>query len=252
MDTSQKEHKNVAHFSFDMRIICIVLILIIAGMFIIWKPWSTPKGDRTIEVTGEAMVRAEPDEFIFHPSYQFNNADKTAALAALTAKSNEVVDALKKLGVAEKDIKTNANGYERQTLIAEPDSNGTNYTLQVTVTADDAAMAQKIQDYLASTSPVGSVSPQASFSESQQKSLENKARDEATKDARKKAEQTASNLGFRVGAVKSVTDSSDMRILPFETQSNGATDMKASAPKLTIQPGQNEFDYSVRVVYYIK
>jgi SNF2 family DNA or RNA helicase len=44
-----------------------------------------------VSVSGSATLKAEPDEYVFYPSYEFKNADKTAGLKELTAKSEEVV-----------------------------------------------------------------------------------------------------------------------------------------------------------------
>src|SRR5690242_20000979 len=97
--------------SLDYRIVCLLLLAAIAAMLFIWKPWHKATTDRTIEVTGQATITAKPDEFIFSPTYQFENADKQAALAQLTAKSNEIVTKLKSLGVADSKIKTNSDSW---------------------------------------------------------------------------------------------------------------------------------------------
>jgi len=86
----------------------------------VWRPWSsTSASDRTVSVTGTSTLKAEPDQFVFYPSYEFNNADKSAALKEMTAKSDQIVAGLKALGVADKDIKTNSNGYDGQNYYPE-------------------------------------------------------------------------------------------------------------------------------------
>jgi uncharacterized protein YggE len=128
------------------------------------------------------------------------------------------------------------------------------YNLQLTVTLTNKDLVQKVQDYLVATLPTGGVSPQAGFSDSKRKQLESNARDEATKDARSKADQSAKNLGFRVGKVKSVDDGSGFGGMPYATskaESAVALDIAAS-PSLSVQPGENELSYSVTVVYTIR
>src|SRR5690349_16729074 len=98
--------------SLDYRLIALVLAGVIVVMLFIWKPWSTHVAtNRTIDVTGQATVSARPDEFVFYPSYEFKNSDKQAALKALSTKSDQLVTALKKMGVADKNIKTNSSGW---------------------------------------------------------------------------------------------------------------------------------------------
>src|SRR5262249_19017389 len=124
------------------------------------------------------------------------------------------------------------------------------YSFQLTVTVDNKDLAQKAQDYLVSTTPTGTVTPQANFSETKRKQLEAQARDEATKDARAKADQSAKNLGFKVGKVKSVEDGTDTgRIVPLGA--SAPTESVATDNKLAVQPGQNDLNYSVTVVYFV-
>lgn len=254
---SSDEVKTSATKSVTLRVnpwwLSIVLGLGLLGILLAWHPWNAgPKAtDRTISVSGETTIKAEPDEYVFYPSYEFTNSDKAAGLKELTVKSDEVVAGLKKTGVADKDIKTNASGYRDYYYYNEETKTHT-YTLQVTATTYTKDAAQKAQDYLLTTNPSGAVTPQATFSKEKQKKLEAQGRDEATKDARTKADQQAKNLGFKVGAVKSVSDSSSGGgVMPMYLKG----DVKAvpsSTSSLAIQPGQNDLNYSVQVVYYIR
>jgi uncharacterized protein YggE len=110
-------------------------------------------------------------------------------------------------------------------------------------------MAQKVQDYLLTTSPSGTISPYSAFSTEKRKELESQARDEATIDAREKAEQSAENLGFKLGKVKSIEDQSGFGgVIPLDTP---ATMEDSARSSLSVQPGENEITYTVRVVYYL-
>lgn len=246
---------NKLKLNLDLRLISAALLLIIIAMIALWRPWSAAAvSDRTITVTGDSKITAEPDEFVFMPSYEFKNADKTAALSELTKKSDEIVAELKKLGVASSKIKINSDGYDYKNYFFDDSSDQFTYTLRPTVTVGSRDLAQKVQDYLTTTTPSGQVSPQAGFSKTLQKVLEGKARDEATKDARSKADQSAKNLGFKVGKVKSFDDgSSSGGIQPlYATSALVAEDSRASTSSLAVQPGENDINYSVTVVYYIR
>lgn len=235
----------------DLRVVVLVLLLVIAGMLLVWKPWiSYAAGTRTVTVTGESTVKATPDEYVFYPSYQFRNDDKQVSIDQAAAKSTEIVAKLKSLGVSDSQIKSSTAGYNDKYGI-EPATSGdeTLYTLTLTVTTPNRDDAQRIQDYLVTTAPSGGVSPQPTFSQKKQKQLEAKARDEATKEARAKADQSARNLGFRVDKVKSVDDGGGFDAIPYQTSVGIA---EGSANKLSVQPGENEINYSITVVYYIK
>lgn len=235
----------------DLRIVVLILLLIIAAMLLVWKPWiSDAAGSRTVTVTGESTVKATPDEYVFYPTYQFRNDDKQVSIDQAAARSTEIIAKLKSLGVSDSQIKSSTAGYNDKYGI-EPAISGdeTLYTLTLTVTTPNRDDAQKIQDYLVTTAPSGGVSPQPTFSQNKQKQLEVKARDEATKEARTKADQSARNLGFRVDRVKSVDDGGGFDAIPYQTSVGIA---EGSTAKLSVQPGENEISYSITVVYYIK
>ncbi len=239
------------NISLDYRIIAGILLLVIVLMLALWRPWTTRavNNSRTIRVTGQATIKAEPDQFTFYPTYQFTNADKDAALAELTKKSDEVVAKLKELGVADSKIKTNANNYEYYYPEKSPDNN---YSLTITIEVGDRELTQKVQDYLLATSPQGTITPQPTFSQTKQKELEDQARDKATQDARSKADKSAKNLGFKIASVKSVEEgNSGGGIMPYAERSAIAPSPAADM-KLSVQPGENEFNYSVTVEYYIR
>jgi len=244
------------------RIVSLILLAIIVAMVIVWRPWEGrfDAHSRTINVSGEATVKATPDEYVFYPSYSFKNTDRPAALAALEEKSAEVTAGLKKLGVADSAIASNSSGYDGGGISLDDTirfqrpspSDSSIYTLQITVTIGTRDLAQKVQDYLVTTAPTGSVSPQANFSDKKRKELESRARDEATKEARAKADQSARNLGFAIGPVKSVEDGTGFGVFPLSKSDYAEDSATTSDRGLQIQPGENELSYSVAVTYYLR
>lgn len=250
-NTSSSNRK--LNLAVDLRLVIAALLVVIVAMLIIWKPWSTSgTGGRTVEVTGDATITAKPDEYVFYPSYQFKDADKAAALESLTKKSDEIVAKLKSLGVDDSKIKTDSSGYDMP-MYYDTESKDATYTLQLTVTVKDLELAQKVQDYLVTTSPTGSVSPQANFSDAKRKSLESDARDKATKDARSKADQMAENLGFSLGKVKAIQDDTGFGdVFPLGRGSMAMSAEDTASSSLQVQPGENDLSYSVTVTYFIK
>lgn len=240
--------KSKVTLSLDLRLVVAALVVVILAMLAIWKPWSAPVSNRTVQVTGSTKVTAKPDEFVFYPSYQFKGADQTTALNNLTKKSDEITTKLKSLGVSDSKIKTNSSGYDYP--IAYDTANNATYTLQLTITVSSLAQAQKVEDYLVTTSPTGMVSPQANFSQKKRDQLEEQARNQATKNARAKGEQMAANLGFKLGKVKTVEDGTGFgTVMPLQ-RGMGAAE-SATSGSLKIQPGENDLDYSVIVTYFI-
>lgn len=240
----------------DYRILCGALLVIIVAMLALWKPWHAAPStkDRTVTVTGQASLHAAPNEFVFSPMYQFKNSDKQAAVQELTAKSSSIVAGLKKLGVAASKIQTNANSWAYPSY--DNTDNTATYTLNLTVTVtDNDALVQKVEDYLVGSSPTGALTPSASFSTEKQKALQANARNKAIQDAKAKAGQSASNLGFALGAVKSVDDSNGFGggIYPMTAKTTTLDAIGGSVDSsLAVQPGENTLNYSVTVAYYIR
>jgi len=255
-DNKNSTTNNKMTLSFDLRLLAVLLVMIIVAMFFMWRPWAPSdqqNKNRTVTVTGETTIKAVPDEFVFYPTYDFKNQDKTKALAELTAKSDEITKKLKNMGVTDDKIKSNSDGYNYNNYYyGEQGEDQNTYSLRLTVTTGDKKLAQKVQDYLVTTSPSGAVSPQANFSDKKRKSLENQARDKASKDARAKADTSAKNLGFSVGKVKSISDSNSggVSILQGGINELSSSDV-GSKPSLNVQPGENDLSYAITVVYYI-
>lgn len=235
-----------------------VLVLVVIAMLAVWRPWQTvgQVTDRTISVSGTATVTAVPDQFVFSPTYSFMNADKQVALNALTAKADEIVKKLKDLGVPSSAIKTNASGYQSYGYgyLYMPVYGGSNtYTLSFSIKLSTETLAQKVQDYLVTTSPTGDVTPQVSFTTAKQQALQSQARNKAEQNARSQADQSARNLGFSIAAVKSVVDGSQGGgPIMYGTNLKAGAALDLSQPELAVQPGTDDLTYTVDVVYYIR
>lgn len=256
---SLKNFKKPAKFTFtvDGRLVCIVLLVIIIVMLGLWRPWQRTNSGRTVYVVGEAKLEAEPDEFVFYPTYEFENVDQAATLTDLGKKSGEIVAKLKDLGVPENKIKTDTNGNSFKGFYPGENDNNPTYMLTMTITVQSRETAQKVSDYLLSTAPLGSVSPQPGFSDAKRKELQTKARDEAVKDARNKAEQNARNTGTRLDKVKEVSDgegfNNDMPI-PYGgvASSREALAVDSASSYLSVLPGETELRYTVHVTYFVR
>jgi uncharacterized protein YggE len=196
---------------------------------------------------------AEPDRYIFSPNYEFKNKDESVSLNQQSEKSNEIITKLKGLGVKDSDIKNNSSGYSTGQMSPVSPDDDTIYNLSLTITVSDKDLATKVQDYLVSTNPEGQVTPQAGFSETKRKELENQARDMATKDARAKAEQIAKNTGAKLGKVKAIQDSGGFGgVVPILYNEKAVSDSVAGRESIQIQPGENELNYTISVSYYLK
>ena len=130
--------------------------------------------------------------------------------------------------------------------------------MALTIAITDKDLAQKVQDYLVTTSPSGSITPQISFSVAKQKVIETQARDESLIDAKSKAESSAKQLKVRLGRVAKVGNISSDSITPLAWMSDSpigattnSTDSSNTSSSYTIQPGLNDYGFKVEVTYEI-
>lgn len=246
----------------DLRFLVGVLALVILGMLFVWQPWDGT-GSRTVVVSGEATVTGVPDEFTFYPSYQVTATTSAKAISGVSVKGNAVAAKLMKLGVAESKIKTDVSTSNDDGRIipmsdsSEPDSSipGSSTitaTFAVTATVNDSKLAQKVSDYLTTTSPLYGVSPQSGFTTETRKKLETEARGKALADAKDRADQTVTTLGAKLGKVIEVSEPNwgGPIMMEGDTSSMSKGSVAPTTPRLLF--GEQEVTYSVSVTYRLK
>lgn len=253
MNPEQNHTRSKITLSLDFRVLSVILFVLLVGLTVYTKPWTRvlDAETRKITISGEATLKEEPDEYVFNPSWEKATQDE------ITALNDSAVKALKELGVEDGDIKNNASVYEdfKAYPATEPGQSDQDLvrTLSITITVDNKELAQKVQDYLLTTDPQGTITPYAQFSTAKQKELEDKARTEAIADARKRAETTADGLEAKVGKVLEVS----------EGQGGGCAyglcagvammaEDTATRSSLSVQPGEDEFTYTVQVMFELK
>ncbi len=236
----------------DLRIIIIILIVVILGMLAMWRPWEATHPDRIVTTTGQAEVSAEPDEFTFTPYFERKGSDTAKSKAELETYGKKLLEDLTKLGVTKENITMNVNAYDigLRPTGAEPNSNESSVNLTTTIKVTSKDMAQKVQDYLSKTDAKGQVTSQPGFSQAKRSELENQARDKAIKDAKSKAERTASNLNAKLGKVKQVKESQNQGIAYPAI----AEDLKQSigTTGLPVTPGNQPVTASVEVIFELQ
>jgi uncharacterized protein YggE len=230
----------------------IILLVAILGLSLWSQPWNTRSSSTTrkITVSGQSTIEAEPDEFVFSPYFQQSGTDSEALKNSLNEKANSAVAKLMELGVEEKDIKLDSSSYDY--WYYQKDEEGT-LTISLQVTVNNKDKAQEVQDYFQTLDMVGQLSPRAVFSKDKQKELDAHAVEEATSEARAKAEAQAKLLGAKVGKVIEVNQGYDS-VFPIAYDSissleAGAEDVSSSIPVL---PGQNDYTQTVTVVYELQ
>lgn len=227
----------------------ILLLVAILGLLLWSQPWkSTTSEVRKITVSGEATLEAEPDEYVFNPYFEVKDTNQETAKAKVSKLANDAVDAIKKLGVEEKDIKLDASSYDRWYWDADNEEGVLNAYL--TVKVKDKDLAQKVQDYLTSSEAKGQLTSQESFSEEKQKNLEAEATEKAIEDAKSKAEAQAKLVGAKLGKVIEVQQDNPIAF-PYQGRGDAIT-LEASDTSLPVLPGEQEFTKIVVVIYELR
>lgn len=132
-------------------------------------------------------------------------------------------------------------------------STKTTGTLNLTITLKDKELTQKVQDYLITTSPSGSITPVSTFSTAKQKTLESQARNEAIKDAKDKATASAEQIGTKLGKAITISDaiSGGVSPMPWLYRTEDSVKSESSTSSYSVQPGLNEYSFSVEITYEI-
>jgi hypothetical protein len=163
---------------------------------------------RTVTVSGLGTANAAPDVAYVQLGVQIIETDASLAVEESTTRMAAVMDVIKAMGVAEKDVQTTQYAmsvqqqYDRE---GKPTGEITyRVSNQVRVKLHDLSkIGELLQKTLAArANTVGGVT----FSIEDPDALQQQARDEAIADARTKAEQLAAGLGASLGPVRQVSE----------------------------------------------
>jgi len=208
-------------------------------------------------VTGSGTVYAKADIANLEVGLR-TGTKKTAAEATTdsTNKMNAIIEAVKALGIEEKDIKT--SGYALNPVYNWTENRGqelTGYEVTQNVSLKIRDL-NKIGDVIAKTTEKGANQiGNINFTIDDEYTLKNQARELAIEKAKEKAMMIAAQSGMKLGKIKNVYESSVAAPSPI-MYSNAKLDMASgasdsvSAP--TIQSGQNEIRVEATLVYEIK
>lgn len=217
----------------------------------------------TITVSGDSDVYAKPDLGIVNLSVVVEKLTVAEAMAEGTKKMNEVVAAVKSLGVEEKDLKTVSFNiypkYEYQTVqcLVYPCPPGrnvltgyeVNQQLEVKIRTLDKAgdIIQAATD--AGANEVGNLQ----FTIENEDAVRSQAREEAISEAKAKAKELAGQLGVRLVRITGFNEDGNMPYPIYDSVSlkgMGVGGGESSTP--SVETGQNKITVSVTISYEVK
>jgi uncharacterized protein len=156
--------------------------------------------DRTIAVNGTGNVYADPDVAYINIGVHTQNADPKIAMASNTSQAQAVIDAIKEIGVADKDIQTsNFNVYPSIQYGPNGETLDTIYmvdnTVYVTV-RDLTKLGEMLETVVSSgANNINGIT----FDVLDKDTLAAEARKKAVEDAQKQAQDIADAAGVHLG-----------------------------------------------------
>jgi uncharacterized protein len=211
----------------------------------------TTKAD-SFTVSGEGTVDVSPDIAVVHAGVEAQGASVKAVQQELNTKMNRVTDAIKKLGIDSKDIRTANYSLNPQYDYRNATQRITGYQAHSTIIIKvrNLDKANEVID-TATTSGANNIGG-VSFEIDDRTKAENDARKEAVEDARKKAELASRTAGFNLGKVINYSeDTGGVRppmMYSAKTEMGGAADNAATQ----LEPGSSEVKVIVSLSYEIR
>ncbi|MCA9148445.1 MAG: SIMPL domain-containing protein [Planctomycetales bacterium] len=186
------------------RMICGILVLAFSCQAAVRAEES-----RTISVSGHGEASAKPDMASFNVAVVTQASTAGEAMAANSSAATKVLEALKALGIAESDIRTNRLDVNPNYVNARnneaPRITGYTATNQVFVEVRKLEDLGRVLDAVVEAG--GNQLSGISFDIRDKVSLLDRARAQAVRDARRRAEIIADVAGIRVGRVMSIQES---------------------------------------------
>jgi uncharacterized protein YggE len=208
---------------------------------------TTGTPEHTITVSGSGVVSVTPDIADVYVGVSVNRTTAKDARSAAASQMQAVVAAVKKLGVADKDITTSNVSLNPVYEYTGGSSKLTGYqfTNTVKVTVRDL---NKVADVIDDSVTAGATTVNGvAFRLDNPKTVEAQARSLAMTDARNKADALASAAGVQIKGVASITEVSSSSPIYYAPQALDAV-KAASTP---IQSGTTDVTVSVTVSYLI-
>src|SRR3989344_2413278 len=249
-------------------IVWALVILTIALAAFIFKPWQNKTQD-TISVSATGKSQIAPNIAKLSATVSTSNDDLDLARKQNEEKVTSLINALKDLGVDQKDIQTQyisgGETYEIQSEPSRPDNLPDGSQIQIyppptgkqtnqisttfEVTIRDFTIADEVVAAFTKNGAANIYGPQLTVDDQTLERAKSQARKDAVANARNKASDLAGELGKKVGDATSVVEQGDFGVpIPLIAISETELQQKASQ----IQPGENEVTVTIQVEFELK
>ncbi len=256
MGEENKLLKTVGMVFFSIVLVCLSLFLAFEARNAVKKYNYIGKSSETqniISVNGEGKVSAIPN--IGRVEIGVRSESKVVATAQKenTTKMNEILKAIKALGIAEKDIKTSYYNIDPKYDWTDGKSVISGYVVSQAVYVKIRETEKTSEVLRVATEKGANNIGSLSFEIDEMEGLRGQARELAIQNAKEKAETLAKQLGVKLGRVVSFSEMQG----GYPVYSNykyadlGMGGVAESAPAPTIQQGESEITVDVTINYEI-
>ncbi len=242
------------------RVGAVITFFVLLFAFAKWGPainfaTTTQSKGEPLVVSGEGKVSVTPDIAKVTIGIEENGNNLKQVQDNVNKKSKILTDTLKKLGVADSDIKTTSYNVYPQYDYASRVQSITGYQVaidyQVTIKDFDKINSVIVAATNSGANTVGGINFEVNDSVQKQKLQE--ARELAVKEAKEKAEGLAKSAGITLGKIINVSETqNNVSPRPFALPVAGGGDMQKAITQPDIQAGQTELDVIVSLSYEVR
>lgn len=206
----------------------------------------------TITITGEGKVTAKPDLARMDLGVQTDALTVSQAQRENTKKMNEILAALKQLGVKTEDMQTAHYSIFPKQEWKEGKSTIIGYTVAQNVSVKVRNL-DHVGEVLAKAGELGANQVGGiQFTIDEPQKLQDNARGKAIEDARKKAHVLAKQLGLDIVKVVTFSEHAGSQPLPIYTRAMPAAMLMEAAPAPTIEPGSLDVTANLSVTFEVR
>lgn len=210
---------------------------------------TTTKSD-TFQVTGEGKVSVPPDVALINVGVQAQASSVKEAQEQLNFNINKVSEAIKKVGVDQKDIQTTNYNISPHYDYTSASQRITGYTASsnLSIKVRQIDKANSVID--AATANGANLVGGIAFEVDDKTKAENEVREKAVAEAKRKAEQSAKIAGFKLGRIINYNENFVGGPIPIPLRI-----AEGAAQEITptqIEPGSNEIRVAVTLSYEIQ
>jgi uncharacterized protein YggE len=244
----------------------LIVVLIILGVKLISTVGNKNDVPATITVNGTGEIKATPDVSKFSATIEETAKDQSMALAASSEKVNNLITALRTIGIAEKDIKTeytsvnpkyeypskNAEIMMYPPVAANPVITGYTSSHTLSVKVRNLEWVSAVQKAFTDAKVQNVSGPDLSIDDIDDLKLD--AREKAIADAKKQAKILSKQLHVRLVSIVSFNENGDGAYPMYMSARADSAMMagKAATPEASIATGEQTITSNVSITYKIR